>query len=120
MTSQEKPFLLMEDFIPSYVEEFHVLRSAFAENLRHPRLVAGESLSGQSAAGLIPSIVDATNSEDPLDIPDLWEQTQNTAISNASLTFRDAFRASCDAVLQSSDLLPTIQVNRVSVLSPRL
>lgn len=114
--SEERKFLLLEDFIPSYVEEFLVLRSVFAEKLRHPRLVAGESLSGQSAAGLVPAIVDAINAEDLLDIPDLWEQTQNAAISKASLEFRDAFRAACDAVLQSSDLLPTVQVNRVSVL----
>lgn len=111
-----KKFLLLEDFIPSYVEEFLVLRSVFAEKLRHPRIVAEESLSGQSAAGLVPSIVAAINAEDPLDIPDLWEQTQNAAIAKASLTFRTAFREACDAVLQSSDLYPTVQVTRVGVL----
>lgn len=108
--------MLLSDFLPVYVEEFLTLRSVFAEKLRHPRLVASESLSGQSVAGLVPAIVDAINSEDPLDIPDLWEQTQNAAISKASLTFRDAFRAACDAVLLSADLLPTTQVTRVGIL----
>lgn len=111
-----KKFLLLSDFLPLYVEQFVILRSVFAEKLRHPRIVARESMSGQSVAGLVPAIVDAINSEDPLDIPDLWEQTQNAAILKASLVFRDAFRASCDAVLLSADLLTTAQVAGVGFL----
>lgn len=111
-----KKFLLLSDFLPIYVAEFLNLRTIFSEKLRHPRLVAQESMSGQSVAGLVPAIVEAINSEDPLDIPDLWEQTQTAAILKASLVFRDAFRASCDAVLQSADLLSTAQVGAVGFL----
>lgn len=105
----------MDDFTDPYVQDFRALRSDFTAKLQRARFVAGKSMTGQSAAGLVPSIVNAINLKEPLDIPDLWEQTQNTAISKASLTFREAFRAACDAALESSVLLTISQLTRVSI-----
>lgn len=116
LASGVKKFLLLDDFLPVYVADFLVLRSVFSEKLRRSRIVAGESMSGQSAAGLVPAIVEAINLEDPLDIPDLWEQTQNAAISKASLQFRTALRVAFDAALESETLLTTVQLTRVGIL----
>jgi hypothetical protein len=114
LESGKKKFLLLEDFIESYVQDFANLRAAFVQQVRRPRVVSGNALTGLSTAGLVPTIVDTINLEEPLDLPNLWEQTQNAAITAATLKFRQDLRALCDAALQSAELLSTAQMYRVS------
>lgn len=88
-----KPFLLLEDFQPIYLEYFKKLRLALSQALVNPReLSAGHPLTGGSIADFMPAFADAINKAKPLNLPNIFEASMNSAIQNAQNTFIMGFR----------------------------
>ncbi|KAL1966183.1 hypothetical protein VTN77DRAFT_4735 [Rasamsonia byssochlamydoides] len=110
INKKEKKFLVLDDFIDSYVKRFNSIRADLSKKLKAPRLVAGKSLTGQSIADFVPAIVKEINQleeEGQLHIPDIWQDAENEAINKACIAFRRDFKEECDKLHNSRELLTT-------------
>jgi hypothetical protein len=88
-----KDILLPDDFQPKYHESFSVLRRRLAEALKTPReLFPGQPLTGGAVADFMPLFTDAINKPEPLNVPTIFEASQNQAIAKVKLDFLMALR----------------------------
>ena len=86
-----KKFLLLDDFQPQYHQFFSVLRHRLAEAVKTPReLFPNQSLTGGAVADFMPLFTDAINKSEPLNVPTIFEASQNEAIAKAKLGFMTA------------------------------
>lgn len=95
-----KPFLLINDFRPKYLEYFKLLRTGLSQALVQPReLTKGVALTGGALADFMPQFTAAINKAEPLNIPSIFEAAQNGAINKAISAFSVALTTSLDARL---------------------
>jgi hypothetical protein len=70
-----------------------VLRRRLAEALKTPReLFPGQPLTGGAVADFMPLFTDAINKPEPLNVPTIFEASQNQAIAKVKLDFLMALR----------------------------
>ncbi|GAB7354939.1 hypothetical protein MBLNU459_g5559t2 [Dothideomycetes sp. NU459] len=120
-----KPFLLLDDFRPKYLEYFKVLRTGISNALVRPReITKGVSLNGGALADFMPSFAAAINKAEPLNIPSIFEAAQNGAINKALNTYAAGLSTISDAFLKEeakpTTMLKTLFDQNVSLLLQQL
>lgn len=109
-----KKFLLLDDFQPVYHEYFSVLRSKLSEALKTPReLSPQQPLTGGAVADFMPLFADAINRAEPLNIPSIFEASQNEAIARAKLAFTTALSKVTEAYSAEQEPKPTQMLARL-------
>jgi hypothetical protein len=114
--SGKKKFLILEDFVDSYIKRFNEFRAFLCEKLKPQYFVSGKPLTGVSTADLFPNIVRSINDGGQLHIPDIWEQAENEAVNKASTQFREDFKEKCDEKNNGSQFFTTGKLDEVRYL----
>jgi hypothetical protein len=111
---QDNPsrFITIDDFRPKYLEYFKVFRTSIAKALVEPHsLVPGADLTGGAMADFMPRFADAINSQEPLNVPSLFETSRNDAINRALTKLKADFTTNLDKYAQQ-DGKPTADLSR--------
>ncbi|ESZ95384.1 hypothetical protein SBOR_4240 [Sclerotinia borealis F-4128] len=120
-----KDFILLSDFTPKYLEYFKLLRDGLSKALVSPReLTTGVPLTGGTIADFMPSFADAINRSQPLNLPSIFELSQNNALNKIQITFTNALSIVSDSILSdpalSTQLLSTKFDSNVTLLLSQL
>jgi hypothetical protein len=120
-----KKFLLLDDFLPKYLGYFKILRSSLSSALVKPReLLPRQPLTGGSIADFIPSFAEAINKSEPLNLPNIFESSQNDAINKAQAAFSNGLSIIIDGHLKEpprpTQMLSTLFDNDVAALLAQL
>ena len=109
-----KPFLLIDDFRPKFLEYFRILRQGLSQALVQPReLKKGVPLTGGALADFMPQFAAAINKAEPLNIPSIFEAAQNGAINKALGAFSVALTTNLDARLAEQPRATVMLGNRI-------
>ncbi|QSZ35436.1 hypothetical protein DSL72_008306 [Monilinia vaccinii-corymbosi] len=120
-----KPFILLSDFTPRYLEYFKILRDGLSRALVAPReLTPGMPLTGGTIADFMPMFADAINRSQPLNLPSIFELAQNNALNKVQITFTNGLSVISNSVLAdpalSTQLLSTKFDSNVTLLLSQL
>ncbi|KAF7872337.1 hypothetical protein EAF04_003260 [Stromatinia cepivora] len=95
-----KDFILLTDFTLKYLEYFKLLRDGLSKALVSPReLTTRVPLTGGTIADFMPSFADAINRSQPLNLPSIFELSQNNALNKVQITFTNALSIVSDSIL---------------------
>ncbi|TGO11294.1 hypothetical protein BTUL_0113g00240 [Botrytis tulipae] len=107
-----KDFILLTDFTPKYLEYFKLLRDGLSQALVSPReLTKGVPLTGGTIADFMPSFADAINRSQPLNLPSIFEQSQNNALNKVQIDFANSLSVVSDTILRD----PTLSTQLLSI-----
>ncbi|TGO83677.1 hypothetical protein BPOR_0609g00070 [Botrytis porri] len=107
-----KDFILLTDFTPKYLEYFKLLRDGLSKALVSPReLATGVPLTGGTIADFMPSFADAINRSQPLNLPSIFEQSQNNALNKVQINFANSLSVVSDNILKD----PTLSTQLLSI-----
>ncbi|KAF4548172.1 Hypothetical protein D9617_31g064080 [Elsinoe fawcettii] len=89
MRKDKNRFLTIDDFEGEYLDYFKKLRTGLSNVLIDPHeLVQGQPLTGGSISDFMPKLSDAINSQEPLNVPSLFQSSINDAINKALIKFK--------------------------------
>lgn len=89
--------ITLQDFEDRYMDYFGKLRNGLSEILKTPhQLVPNTPLSGGAMADFVPTLAAAINSQEPLNIPNIFQASQNEAINKALIKFKSDLGTNMD------------------------
>jgi hypothetical protein len=115
MAENPARFLTMQDFRPKYLDYFAKFRAGLSEVLKAPhQLVPKTPLTGAAMADFVPAFAAAFNSQEPLNIPSIFEASRNQALNRAVAKFQRDLTVNTNAYAAQPGV-PTTQLTRVNI-----
>lgn len=97
MANDENRFLTLQDFTPSYLAHFAEFRAGLSRILKTPhQIIPKTDLTGGDMADFVPRFLQAINTQEPLNVPTIFEASRNQALNLAFTKFQTDLRAHMD------------------------
>ncbi|KAK2751652.1 hypothetical protein CKAH01_17842 [Colletotrichum kahawae] len=97
MANDETRFLTLQDFTPSYLAHFAEFRAGLSRILKTPhQIIPKTDLTGGDMADFVPRFLQAINTQEPLNVPTIFEASRNQALNLAFTKFQTDLRAHMD------------------------
>ncbi|KAJ0284249.1 hypothetical protein CBS470a_006964 [Colletotrichum nupharicola] len=94
MENDENRFLTLQDFTPSYLARFADFRASLSHILKTPhQIIPKTDLTGGDMADFVPRFIQAINTQEPLNVPTIFEASRNQALNLAFTKFQTDLRA---------------------------
>ncbi|KAJ0381941.1 hypothetical protein COL922a_013538 [Colletotrichum nupharicola] len=97
MENDENRFLTLQDFTPSYLARFADFRASLSHILKTPhQIIPKTDLTDGDMADFVPRFIQAINTQEPLNVPTIFEASRNQALNLAFTKFQTDLRAHLD------------------------